>query len=142
MVIITGVIRDGWKSVEGITQYVNGATVTYGSTTTSSVDGFFQISSDVAESSTLIISKERFITMPISLISFGTKYDPDATISGTVLDATSISGTTSVTSLQVTDMNLVPNAFISSTIEVTGGLNSGQVCYVISNTENSFKVQF
>jgi hypothetical protein len=142
LVIITGVIRDGWKSVEGITQYVNGATVTYGSTTTSSVDGFFQISSDVAESSILTIYKERFVTIPVSLISFGTKYDPDATISGTVLDATSVSGSTDVTSLTVTDMNLVPDAFISSTIRVTGGVDSGQICYIISNTENTFYVKF
>jgi len=142
MVVITGIIRDGRKSIAGITKYISGATVTYGSITTSSVDGFFQISSDVVESPMLTVSNMRFVTAPINLVSFGTKYDPNAKISGTVLDATSVSGNPDVTSLTVTNMGLVPNAFISSTITVTGGMDSGQVCYIISNTENAFKIKF
>lgn len=142
MVIITGIIRDGYKTIEGVTSYIDGATVTYGSVTTSSTVGFFRLSSSVVESTIISFSKERYISAPMNLVSFGTKYDPNAIISGTTLDATSVSGTTSVTSLTVTDMNLVPDAFISSTITVTGGLDSGQTCYVISNTENTFNVKF
>jgi hypothetical protein len=59
-----------------------------------------------------------------------------------VLDATSVSGDTSVTTLSMAGMELISGAYTSSMISVVGGLNSGQICYVISNTEKSFNVKF
>jgi precorrin isomerase len=142
MVIITGIIRDGKKDVDTLGHYINGASITYGSVTTSSVDGVFQISSNVVESTILSITKERYITVPINMVSFGVKYDPNILLSGTVLDATSVSGDTSVTTLSMAGMELISGAYTSSMISVVGGLNSGQICYVISNTEKSFNVKF
>lgn len=142
MVIITGTIRDGKKDVDTPGYYMNGAAVTYGSVTTSSVNGVFQISSDVADSTILSITKERYITVPINIVSFGVKYDPNTLLSGTVLDATSVSGDTTITTISLAGMELISGVYTSSMIFVVSGLNSGQICYVISNNDREFKVKF
>lgn len=142
MVIIRGVVLDAKKSTDTSSYYINGASVTYGSVTTSSVDGFFEISSAVVDSTVVSISKERFASISMDLVSFGKKFDPNSCLSGTALEATSVSGQPGITTLTVVDTTLASGAYTSSAILVTGGINSGQTCYIISNTENSFNVGF
>ena len=142
MVVIRGVVRDGKRSTSTSNYYINGASITYGGVTTSSAAGFFEISSDLLLNSTLIsIAGDRFTSMPIDMVSFGKKFDPNSRISGTILDAVTLSGKTGVTVLNVLEP-VVSGAYISSAILVTGGMNSGQTCYILSNTENSFHVGF
>jgi hypothetical protein len=142
MVIVCGVVRDAKLTTDTSTYYITGASIEYGNITTSSVDGFFSISSDVVSSTIVATTKDKYAASTMDIISFGTKYDPNTRLSGTVLDSTSVSGVVGITQLTVTISDMVPNTLVSSRITVTGGADSGQTCYVISNTKNSFRIKF
>jgi hypothetical protein len=142
MVIITGVIRDGIRSTDDYIYYVSGATVGYGSVTTTSDNGVFQISSGVVDT-ILHVSKERYIPVDINMTFFGIRYDPNRLLSGSVLEVTPVSGDTSISTISIAGMDqLISGSYTSSMIYIANGLNSGQICYVISNTDRTFNVKF
>lgn len=142
MAIITGIIQDGQRSSEDEMHYMDGATITCGSAVTSSINGVFWISSTVTEATVLTIFKERSISESISMTSSEVIYRPNILLSGSVIAATVASGDIYTTTVSIFGMDLISGMYTSSTIAVTGGLNSGQICYVISNTDNSLNVKF